>query len=563
MKQAMKKTTLHHMGFASLARLGGCLLLALAGSAHAQLAANLSIDLRALSMGNAVTADPPGISAVHYNPAGLAKLDGRRMDIQFLTAIFGLETEFSAPKGFGVFGYSDDPVVCKDAPRDGVDKCRDFKTGKSTIEGVSLYLPIVDDTVDLPPGPVLAPMLAVSIKSPGSKFTFANAMYAPLMAGFYRDEEDPGNFLGERVALERITLLSPSVGYQVTDELSVGLSVGLSYQAVALETDFRAPNELLGMMRVIDEEICPPFKGQSNIVIDLFLFGFCNADEGIGPFDSLASLKMSMEEKLSPTYNVGILWEPNERFAWGMVYQSEARMHLKGKFEINYSQGTQDVFGGIGQSPTGQILLAILGLPSFVPPKETGLLSMDLIYPAHFQTGIKFMVLPNWKVNFDVGWTDYAEWDAFNINFDRTPSVLRLARLLAPGTTLTSLRMPLGFQSPWSVSIGTEYAWNERLKFRAGYEPRKSAIPENRRFSLVPINDAELFGGGIGYQFDKDTEIDLTAMYLRSKDTIPANTSCNVNCTGINNTVYNPYAGLDVKTQADIIIMGLAYRTRW
>lgn len=277
-----------------LCLVGACV----AGAAQAQLATNLSVDLRALSMGNAVTADPPGISAVHFNPAGLAKLDGRRVDFQFLLANFSLESEFSAPPGFGIFGYSDDPVVCRDAPRDGVDKCRDFKTGKSTVEGVSLYIPVMDEVVDMPPGPLGAPLFAVSVKPSGSKFTFANAMYAPMVAGFYRDENDPGNYLGERVAIERFTLLSPSVGYQVTDELSVGLSIGLSYQAIALEMDFRSPNELLGMMRVIDEQICPPFKGESNIVIDLFLFGFCNAEQGIGPFDNLASLKMSMQHTL-------------------------------------------------------------------------------------------------------------------------------------------------------------------------------------------------------------------------------------------------------------------------
>ena len=551
----------HHRGM--LLPWVGALLLVLTGTVQAQLATNISIDLRALSLGNAVTADPPSISAVHYNPAGLARLDGRRVDYQFLSAIFTMESEFSAPPGFGVFGYSDDPVVCRDAPRDGNDRCSDFKKSKSSIEGVSLYIPIMDEVIDMPPGPMLAPMLAFSFNKPGSKFTFANAMYAPMVAGFYRADDDPGNFLGKRVALERITLLSPSVGYKVTDELSVRLSVRLSYQAIALETDFRAPNELLGMMRIIDEEICPPFKDESNIVIDLFLFGFCNAQQGIGPFDNLASLKMTMEERLSPTYNIGILWEPNDRFAWGMVYQSQAKMNLKGKYEITYGQGVQDVFGGIGKSPTGQILLAILGLPSYVPETESGIISMNLIYPAHFQTGIKYKVLPNWQINFDIGWTDYAEWDAFSLTFDRTPAVLKLARLLATGTTLTSMSLPLMYQSPWSWGIGTEYSWNERLKFRAGYEPRKSAIPDDRRSSLVPINNAELFGGGIGYQFDKDTEIDLTAAYLRSKDSIPANTSCNVNCTGINNTVYNPYAGLDVKTKADIIIMGIAYRTRW
>lgn len=533
-------------------------------AAHAQLATNLSIDLRALSLGNAVTADPPGVNSVHYNPAGLARLDGRRVDYQFLMANFSLASEFSAPPGYSIFGYSDDPVVCQDRPKDGRDLCSSFKVGQSSVEGVSLYVPIMDDVVDLPAGlPVAAPLMGFSIKPEGSKFTFANAMYAPMVAGFYRKDDDPGNFLGQRVAMERITLLSPSVGFQVTDTLAIGASFGLSYQAIALQTDFRSPNELLGVMRVIDEQICPPFKGQSNIVIDLFLFGFCNANEGIGPFGSLANLDLSMQQTLSPTYNLGILWEPTDDFAFGMVYQSQARMHLKGKYTVNYAQGTQDVFNAIGSSVTGQIMLAILGLPNYVPPKEGGKIAMDLTYPAHFQAGIKYKLTSDLQINFDIGWTDYEEWSAFNLVFDRTASVLQLARLLAPGATATSLSMPLGYQSPWSWGIGAEYTWNERLKFRLGFEPRKSAIPDDKRSSLVPINNAIMIGTGIGYQFDKDTEIDLTAMYLYSKDSIPANTSCNVNCTGLDHIVYNPYAGLDVKTEANVTMVGIAYRTRW
>lgn len=540
------------------------LLLAVSASVQAQLATNISIDLRALSLGNAVTADPPGISAVHYNPAGLARLDGRRAELQLLAATFDIQSKFSAPPGFGIFGYSDDPVVCADAPRDGEDQCANFTVSTSTVEGVSLFLPVMDDTVDLPAGmPVAAPLFAFSIKQPGSKITFANAFYAPMVAGFYRKPGDPGNFLGERVAIERITYLSPSFGYQVNDELAIGASIGLSYQAVAIETDFRSPNELLGVLRLIDEEICPPFKEESNIVVDLFLFGFCNAKQGMGPFDSLATLKVSMQQTLSPTYNLGVLWEPSDDFAWGMVYQSQSKMHLKGKFEVSYAQGTQDVFNAVGGSPTGQILLAILGLPSYIPPKETGLISMDLVYPAHFQTGIKYKLLENLQINFDIGWTDYAQWESFNFTFDRSTSVLQLAQLLAPGTTPTTLTFPLGFKSPWSWGVGMEYSWNERLKFRLGFEPRNSAIPDDKRSTLVPINQAHLYGAGIGYQFDKDTEIDLTAMYLRSKDSIPANTSTNVNATGLDNIVYNPYAGLDVETQTNVTMLGIAYRTRW
>lgn len=543
--------------------LAAAVCLAHAG-AHAQLAQNLSVDLRALSLGNAVTADPPGVNSIHFNPAGLTKINGLQLDVQLMMADFSIESEFSAPKGFNVFGYSDDPIVCDDPVDDGERLCSSFKVGKSEVAGVGLYLPVLDKFIKMPPGPIAAPTAGVAYKPPGSKFTFATAFYAPMIAGLYRDEDDPGTYMGKEVALERITYLSPSVAYKVTDDVSVGLSVGMSYQAITLNTDFRGPNELVGVFRLLDEDICAPFKGNANIATDLLLFGICNAEESLGPFKKMASLDVSMQQTLSPTYNIGVLWEPNDRFAWGAVYQSSSKMRLKGKYKIKYEKGARELINnGLQSSMTGQILGAILGLPSYIPEKEEGLMSMNLTYPAHFQTGIKYKIIPPLQVNFDIGWTDYGAWDAFQFEFDRPLAVLQIARILVPGTTPTTLRFPLGFTSPWSWGVGVEYSHTNRLKFRLGYEPRKSAIPLNKRNSLAPINDAQMFGTGIGYKFDRDTDLDLTLMHLRSRDDIPANSSSLLNSTGVNNLVYNPFAGLDVKTRAVVNIMGLVYRTRW
>lgn len=539
-------------------------LLFAASLARGELATNIAIDVRAMSLGNAVTADPPGIMAIHFNPAGLAKLEGRRMDLQFVAADFAMNSEFSAPPGYNVFGFSDDPVVCADPANDGADRCRAFKVGKSSVEGVSLYIPVIDEVIDLPPGPVGGgPLPSFSIKPPGSKVTFANAIYAPLIAGFHRSPDDPGNYLGERVALERLTYLSPSLGWQVNDTWSVGASVGLSYQAIALQMDFRTPNELLGFTRVLDEDICAPFRGQSNIVLDIFLFGACGAEEGLDPFESLAKMDLALEQRMSPTYNLGVLWEPTPNFAWGLVWQSEAEMNLKGKYTMTYSKPTRDVLNSIGGSPTGAIALAVLGIPSHVEPQETGILSMALTFPAHMQTGIKYRFLPRWKINLDLGWSDYGKWQAFDINFDRNVAALGLARLLSPGVTTSSLSMPLGYQSTWQLSSGVEWDFTDRLTLRLGYEPRASAVPQDRRSPMVPINEAELFGLGLGYKWDKESQVDIAFSYIHSQDKIPAGSSCAANCTGLNNIIYNPYAGLDIATEAEIFYFGFAYRTSW
>lgn len=531
----------------------------------AHLGLNLSVDIRSLTMGNAVTADPPGISAIHFNPAGLTKLKGLQTDVQGIIANFDVQREFSAPPGYNVFGYSDDPLICNDLPSNPSSLCTDYKDSvKGDVEYASLYVPILKKVVDLGPGwPVLAPTGGISYNPPGSKLTYATAAYAPMVAGFGSEDGNAGNFMGQQVAIERITYLSPSVAYQVSDELSIGASVGMSYNAMVLKTDLRFPNEMIGVLRMIDESVCGPFRNNSNAITDLLLFGICNADEGMNPFGQFGKMEVQLEQSLSPSYNLGLMWEPNEDFGFGMVYQSPAKMRMKGKYFINNANAPRELIKGLNSSATGQILAAILGFPGYIPPTESGLISMDLEYPAHFQAGVKYKVLPDLQVNFDVGWTDFKAWEKFQFEFDRQISALKIAKLLSNQVTDTSLAFPLGFQSPWSWGIGVEYSANDRLKLRAGYEPRASAIPDDKRNTMVPINNAQLFGLGLGYRFDEDTDIDLSVGFLRSRDNIPANTSSLSNKTGVDNLLLNPYAGMNVKTNTKVTILGINYRTRW
>lgn len=544
---------------------GAILFAGLSGQAYAQLGQNLSVDVRSLSMGNAVTADPPGISAIHFNPAALTKLKGLHTDVQGLVANFDVQRNFSAPAGYDVFGYSDDPLVCKDSPDNPSSLCTDYKDNVSgDVEYASLYIPILKKVVDLGEGwPVMAPTAGISYNPPGSKLTFATAAYAPMVAGFGAEDGNAGNYMGQQVAIERITYLSPSIAYQVNDELSIGASIGMSYQAIAMKTDLRFPNEMIGVLRMVDESVCAPFRENANLITDLILFGICNADEGMNPFSTFGKMQVSLEQSLSPSYNLGLMWEPTDEFGLGLVYQSSAKMRLKGKYFIDNAKAPRELIKGLDSSATGKILAKILGFPSYIPPTESGLVSMDLEYPAHFQAGIKYKVLPDLQVNVDVGWTDFSSWDKFKFEFDREVTALKIAKLLSNDVTDSSLSLPLGFQSSWNWGIGFEYSVNDRLKLRAGYEPRTSAIPDDKRNTMVPINNAQLFGMGLGYRFDEDTDIDLSLAFLRSRDNIPAGTSSLSNKEGVDNLLLNPYAGLNVSTNTKVTILGINYRTRW
>ena len=70
--------------------LGAVIATTISFGAQAQLAQNLTIHPKALALGNAVTADPPGVMAIHYNPAGLTRLDGRQLEVNLMSVYLDL-----------------------------------------------------------------------------------------------------------------------------------------------------------------------------------------------------------------------------------------------------------------------------------------------------------------------------------------------------------------------------------------------------------------------------------------------------------------------------------------
>jgi long-subunit fatty acid transport protein len=530
--------------------LGALLAASLSGGAEAQLTQNLTLHPKALALGNAVTADPPGLMAIHYNPAGLTKLDGRQLEVNLMNVYLDIDADFSAPEGyeiFGIDGLETDPMTGKQ--RDPV------ANSSSHTNNVALYVPGFG-ILRAPPGPAVAPSAGISINPPGSKLTFGNMFYLPMAAGFYRKKNDPGRYMPQATALQRTTYLSPTIGYEINDRWSVGGGIHISHMGLAVDQYMRAPNLLLGVAETLQTAFnCE--SGEEPLQPWLALCG-----GNIGPWDDIGVLSLNLQETVSPTYALGIMWEPRDWFSWGASYTSEARMNMKGTFEIQYTEDWSGFWQRLNNSVLGAISSAILSLPSGAP-REAGNVSMDLTYPQHFQTGISVDVHPKLTLNADIGWTDFAQWDSFNLRFDRNLEFLGAARILSTNATQSTLSLPMGFTDQWNWAFGMEFHASPRLDLRAGVEIRDSVIPDDQRQILAPFGGANLYSVGMGYRWDKDTEIDLNLSYLQSIETIPANGSCNLNCDNITNIIYNPYAGLDVKTSLRAVVAGLSFRTKF
>jgi long-subunit fatty acid transport protein len=262
-------------------------------------------------------------------------------------------------------------------------------TARSRTISPALYIPGYG-IQRLPKLPALLPSNGFSINPPGSKFTFGQLTYMPEPVGYYRKDGDPARYQGKAVSLQRFTYLSPSVAYEVNDEWKVGATIAFSHQALALDMFLRSPNLLIGVL----EELQTAFSCETGDDPLMPFLGLCGGN--VGPWDDIGGISVSTQQTISTKYHLGALWEPNDWFSWGINYQSEAKMQLKGTYDLRYTDDWCGFWQNFSGSLFGAISGAIFSLPSGVC-REAGNLSVDLRSPQHLQTGVKIRVLPIWR----------------------------------------------------------------------------------------------------------------------------------------------------------------------
>ena len=500
-----------------------------APAAQAAFTENIGVSPIAMSLGNAVTADPPGLDAIHFNPAGLTRLKGNvRQDSVFGASIKPYAT-ISQPAGFDIGGWKVDPIA-------------NSSTGpvRQTI-----FLPTI--------GPVKARLpiaaaagLGLSFHNEGSPWTFATAVYVPQAVGIDRtlDKDDPARFDGRKVVIQRLVYLSPTAAYKLSDTLSVGVAVPIAHQSFALDTDMRFPNKLLGIIGKLQDAWC----GDSSNPLDEFAFGLCDGGNQAGhlrPFNKAGSMQFELTAPADPTINLGVLWEPKPWLGFGAVYQSGSKTVMTGRYTFQTEEMFRSFVHGMYNSLLGPLVASMFGFPTSIPPVQSGNVTMVLPTPEHVQVGLKFKPLDRVQLNVDLNWTNWKRWDKLTFQFDRNVALLEMARIFGQADS-SKLIIPRGYQNPLHYGVGLQVRATDSIMLRAGYEPRKSSVPNSAIDLIAPLPDMTIKSLGIGYATRSAMHIDATASYASGRFNLPAETSCNLNCSNFFNAIYNPYAGLDV-----------------
>ena len=527
--------------------LAAIVLMVFSAASHSQNEFQLLVHPKAAALGNAVTADPPGIMAIRRNPAGLTRLEGRQFEVSQVVARTVFEAEFTVPDdGCDIFGIEcaeNDPAA----------------NSKSKTSAPALFIPklgLAEPPTELPVA-VLPMHGAISVNRPGSKLTFANGAWLEQVGGAQKDSNDPGRYQGKTFALQRLTYFAPTVAYKINDDWSVGAGINFSHHGLGASQQIRAPNLLLGVGATLQDAFGCDEQRQEPLAPFLALCG-----GKIGPFQDIGSVTIEAEDSLSTSYRMGVLWEPNDWFSWGAQYSSGDTMNLEGEAVLDFTDEWARFWQSVNSSVLGAIGASILSLPSGVPREEANVKIRET-HPQQFSTGISAQVAPWVTINADLDWVDFNDQRFVDIQFDRQLEFLNAARILSPEqVTPTSLRLKRGREDVWSLGYGAEFHVSTRLDLRAGVQHRTNATKREENL-LVPIWGANLYGVGAGYRWSKDTQVDVNFSFIQTDKSIPADGSCSINCNNITNIADNPFAGLDVNAETNVQYLGIAFRSKF
>lgn len=523
--------------------------------ASATLTDSLTIgNAKALSLGHAVTADPPGIDSIHYNPAGIAKLKGRQTHYKVLSGDFAIELKFG--------DYNEERKNLLESAEntgnypEGYFYDEALNTTSKT-EGATMMLPFVGMT-DIPV--LLAPLAGMSFNPEDNRrISFATNVYTPLAAGFNRAENDPGRFIGERLSFLLLTYFSPTIAFEFNDEITVGASINISYAGVGLDLPFRSPHVGILGLGLAQGELCEDGQPVEGFSVDL-----CG---DLGLFDLLGTLSFEVEQTMTFGYNLGLLWEPNQWFSFGMVYQSSIPMDMKGDFTWKNSDTWNNFLLPLLTTDEYQYAEDLVETFGWSLPQQepkggaAGTASLKMKMPEHYAFGISVRVTPRVKVNFDAKFTGWSAWSEIPVKFSEEIDFMRIAEILQPSlSTRTSLTFPLGLKDTWNYALGVEYQWSDQIVLRGGVETRPSSIPKEAESPLLPMGDGTFYGFGVGMQLQESAYLDIGMGYFTSTTTMKGGESRLGNSTDPLLVIYNPYAGTDITAELTTFLLELSYR---
>lgn len=389
-------------------------------------------------MGHVGVAMKLGAESMHFNPAGMAFMEGTM--------------DFSA----GVSGIAAEATYKNGSYKHKTDN--DISTPLYAYAGFRIY---------------------DNLKAGFSVTT-------PYGSGLNWGKEWAGAALVQDISMKAFCL-QPTVSWKIMDRLSVGAGLMLYKGNFSLSRAVLPAGALNSAGALVP--LLPPALG-TEVKDFIAKYGDVN----------LLSATLSGKSSVRAGFNVGIMFDVNDKITLGASYRSKVGMRVKaGHAELTYANETalknliskiNPILQGAGKNPI------------VIPPLDEGTFSAELPLPANLTAGVNYKPNSKLQLSFDLQAVFWSAYEELNVQF--TENVLG-------GYSINAVK---NYKNTVIGRVGGQYALTDRFDLRAGVYFDQSPIRKDNYNPETP--GMNKIGTSVGFSFRPFTgfSIDFSALYI-------------------------------------------------
>ena len=478
------------------------------------------ISTKSIGLAGAVTANPPGLMAIHNNPAGLYQArEGFVYHQSLQTMNLNRKNRFSPVPSFEILSLksSQDSVANQSSGR-----------GKSC-----LYYPLYGDAhgdmliLPLPVGTTYRP--------PKSRWVMAIGSYMPFSQGIQFSPDDSSQYQTQHYYQQHFVYAGPALAYQWSDSFSVGLSIGFGQTAWGQNHRLRILND-----RFAKSQFLPPVPD-------------------VGPFDGFADMQLELRDDMALSFNLGLLWKPMKNLTLGCVYRSAISTNLKGRMDIHFSDYFMALTQYCRDNPSFSRQLDSSGLEKISKQQTSNSVELEQFgWPDALQLGLQYDYSNDIHMMFDIQWTRWACQESYQLVFDNKDNPLIFLLDALDQSTGHVIQYPNQMKDTVFYHMGIEWQLKESFTLRNGISYCPQSVSDSH-MNMMHWPDIIYIGTGFEWRWPNRWVIEQGLGYFVSKNKQIEN-SRQLNDWDPESSFFSPYAGQVVTTKVSGIVLSLSVK---
>jgi len=360
----------------------------------------------------------------------------------------------------------------------------DVSLGVTTIFSKVTYTNVAGDYTAESDNPMGTPIFGYLGFKLSDKLFAGVSITNPAGNSLFWPKDWKGSHLVQDISLKAYSV-QPTLSYKFSEKFSIGAGLMIDFG------DFEMNKGLIPVGGLDGYLASPSFPEAYKVAI--------RGAAGITPISA------NLNGKASPSigYNIGILYNPNDKWSFGLSYRSKVMMKVEdGATYLSYATTQLGSLITILATPpitTNPLYSAsIAGAVSLNGQKFTA----ELPIPSNLNFGVAYKATKKLLVSAELQYVGWKAYDSLIIKF----------------TSFTS-KSAKNFKNSMIYRIGGEYKACEKMAFRLGFIYDSTPVDLMLYGPETPGANKMSFTGGLTYSPTKKMAIDLGFQYLNGAKT--------------------------------------------